>query len=304
MAGGWRRTAAGLALALWAGAAAAQVEIRRLPDGAPIDGVAGLVELARAHDLVVLGELHDNPAHHAFQAELAAALSPPGIALEMLPRAAEAAAVRLREAEAGGAEAPAALREEARAEDWAAWAGVLDAAPEAVAIGAGVAREDLRRAMAEGAAAAFGPEAARFGLDAPLPEGQRLAQEAEIFEAHCGALPREMIPGMAEAQRLRDAAFAEALLRAHAAGPGPALLVTGNGHARRDRGVPLHLAAAEPELRVLAVLTVERLPGDGDWRDALARWVPEGEAPPFDVLVVTPPHDRGDPCDAFRPKGG
>ncbi len=65
--------------------------------------------------------------------------------------------------------------------------------------------------MREGAAAVFGAAAARFGLDAPLPEDEQAAREAEQAEAHCGALPAEMLPGMVEAQRLRDAALARAV---------------------------------------------------------------------------------------------
>jgi uncharacterized iron-regulated protein len=102
--------------------------------------------------------------------------------------------------------------------------------------------------------------------------------------AHCGALPAEVLPGMVQAQRLRDAALARAVVQAHRATGGPVVLITGTGHARRDRGVPAVLAQAMPDLSVLSVGQME---GSA------------GADPPFDRWIVTPALPRGDPCDAF-----
>ena len=91
---------------------------------------------------------------------------------------------------------------------------------------------------------------------------------------------------MVEAQRLRDATLAEAVLAERAAVPGrPVVLITGNGHARRDRGVPALLARAAVGLEVLTIGQLESAP----------------EAPPpFDLWLVTAPAERSDPCDTFR----
>jgi uncharacterized iron-regulated protein len=169
--------------------------------------------------------------------------------------------------------------------DFAMYHPLFVAAPEARIYGAEMAREEVRRAVSEGAAAVLGEDAARFGLDVPLPDDEMAERVAEQAEAHCDALPVEMLPGMVEAQRLRDAALARAVLAALDATGGPVAVITGNGHARRDRGVPAYLQRARPGLVLLAVGQFEERP--------------EGE-PPFDAWRVTEPAERPDPCDAFR----
>jgi uncharacterized iron-regulated protein len=98
-------------------------------------------------------------------------------------------------------------------------------------------------------------------------------------------MPTDMLPGMVSAQRLRDAALAEAVLRAlDEVGP-PVAVITGTGHARKDWGLPAVLALAAPDLTVLSIGQMEADPG------------PEA---PFDLWLVSPPVERGDPCAAFR----
>ena len=118
-----------------------------------------------------------------------------------------------------------------------------------------------------------------------LPHDEQAAREAEEMGAHCDALPEAILPGFVEAQRLRDAALAEAALAALAAHGPPVAIITGNGHARRDWGVPALLAIAAPEVEVFALGEFEALP--------------EGTVP-FDLWTVADPVDRPDPCAAFR----
>lgn len=61
---------------------------------------------------------------------------------------------------------------------------------------------------------------------------------ADIRESHCGLLPDSQLPAMLAVQQQRDRRMAEALLAA----PQPSLLLAGAFHARKDLGVPLHLA--------------------------------------------------------------
>ncbi|MFT6061054.1 MAG: putative iron-regulated protein [Paracoccaceae bacterium] len=268
-------------------------EIRVLPGGGALS-FADLAARTAAADLVIVGEQHDDPAHQAMQAALIGAVHPGAVAFEMIPRAAESALADLR-----AAPSPAdALRVAAQWDRYAEWHRPVGAlAPDAPAIGAGLARADLRGAMKTSAAAVFDGDPAAFGLDAPLPANMQAAMEAEQIAAHCNAMPAAMAPAMVEAQRLRDAAFARALLRADdAAGDAPAFLITGNGHARRDRGSPAYL----PGRDLLVIGQINR-PAGGDWRDALASWQTPGAPPVFDIVIVTdPPPGRGDPCDAFR----
>lgn len=245
--------------------------------------MAALEQRLRDADVVILGERHDNPAHHRLQAGLIAALAPGGLAFEMVPRAKEDDANAAR---ASGADLGAALDwAKSGWPDWAMYAPLFTAAPGAAIAGGGVDRDTLRRAVKEGAAAAMGRDGARYGLDESPAEDVSADMIAEQKAAHCDALPDEMLPGMVEAQRLRDAAFADAALRLHEAGDAPVILITGNGHARNDRGAPLYLRRAAPGLRVLSVGLLEV---DGDVDASL-----------FDYIIHTETHDRGDPCEDF-----
>jgi uncharacterized iron-regulated protein len=165
------------------------------------------------------------------------------------------------------------------------YAPIFAAAPQARIYGGALDRAEVRRAFADGAAVVFGPEAARYGLDQPLTAQDQAAREALQQEAHCNALPPDMLPGMVAAQRLRDAALARAVVQALAETGGPVAVITGTGHVRHDHGIPAALALAAPEVSVLAVGQLEADPG----ADA-----------PFDLWVITDPVDRPDPCAAFR----
>ena len=117
---------------------------------------------------------------------------------------------------------------------------------------------------------------------------RQAAQEDLQQTAHCNALPAGALPGMVEAQRLRDAALARAIVAAHheaAEAEGPVIVITGNGHARPDWGVPALLANLPERLSVASVGQYEETAPD---------------SPPFADWIVTPAVERPDPCAAFR----
>ena len=250
-------------------------------DGEPLTEAA-MIERLKGADIVILGERHDNPAHHATQAGLVATLAPGGLAFEMVPEA-KSDAVNAARAEGGDL---AVVLDWANSgwPDWAMYEAIFDAAPEAAVAGGGVPRDVLRRSITEGAAKAMGARGERYALNTRFDKETNADILDEQDKAHCGALPRGMLPGMAEAQQLRDAYFADAALRLHEAGARPVVLITGNGHARVDRGVPLYLRRAAPELTVVSVGQVE---------------VPGGGSLPYDIEIFTEPFDRGDPCAKF-----
>lgn len=233
--------------------------------------------------IVILGEVHDNPLHHANQARAVAALRPAALVFEMLHP--DQAARATPEARTSQEALEAALGWNASGwPDFAMYYPIFAAAPEAAILGAALPREDVRRAMTDGAAAVFGAGADRFGLDRPLAEADQAAREAAQQVAHCNALPADLLPGMVAAQRLRDAAFARTALQALDQTGGPVVVITGTGHARKDEGIPAALALAAPGVSVLSVGQVEGNPGP----DA-----------PYDLWLVTVPTPRNDPCGGF-----
>lgn len=154
-------------------------------------------------------------------------------------------------------------------------------------IAANLSNADTTRIVRDGFAAVFDKETlAALGLDRPVATDWQSAQQTEIDAGHCHALPPAAWPRMADAQFARDAVMARTL-RQHA--ETGAVLLAGNGHVRRDLGVPRWLATDRG--RVLAVAFLE----DGD-----------DTTPPsaFDAVVRTPSIQRGDPCAGFERRAG
>ncbi len=245
--------------------------------------VEALAELP-AMDVLVLGEVHDNPVHHENQARAVAAVKPAAIVFEMLS---QDQANMVSDENRGDVDALAqALGWEGTGwPDFAFYHPIFLAAPEAAIFGGKTPRAVVRRAISEGAAAVFDGDAQDFGLVDELPEAQQTAREAIQREAHCNALPENLLPGMVQAQRLRDAGLAAGVLRAMERTGGPVVLITGNGHARRDWGATAMLEAVRPRLDVLSVAQFEAAPEKN---------------PPFDVHLITEPAIREDTCAVFN----
>jgi len=220
-------------------------------------------------DVVILGEVHDNPQHHRMQADAVSALQPRALVFEMLTPEQAARITPDNRADPG----LGALL------GWAAfgWPDFAMYQPILTASAAAV----YGAALPEGVETL--PEA-RWGLEQPLDPGDQAAREAEQAAAHCGALPADLLPRMVTIQRLRDAAFAATALQAFEDTGGPVVVITGTGHARRDTGIPAALALGAPGVRVLSVGQLEADPGP----DA-----------PYDLWLVAPPPPRPDPCAAF-----
>ncbi|WP_050604109.1 ChaN family lipoprotein [Ruegeria sp. 6PALISEP08] len=236
----------------------------------------------RGADVVILGEVHDNPRHHHVQAEALEAVSPSAVVWEMVT---EEGAQRLSQ------KAVSDPDELGRILKWAesGWPPLsmyysVFQASSAPVYGAMVPRTAARAAMERGAATALGADAARYGLTVPLPPEEQSAREADQLAAHCDALPAEMLPQMVAIQRLRDAVLARAVVRAMEETGGPVAVITGNGHARTDRGIPTYLARLQPGWKVVAVGQSEDGVIDGD----------------FDIVIDSPTIVREDPCAAFQ----
>lgn len=236
-------------------------------------------------DVTILGEVHDNGLHHLAQAAAIAAIKPKAVVFEML--SAEQAALITPELLLDQVALKAALKwDDFGWPDFALYYPVFSALGDAQIYGAARPRDQVRRAFGEGAAGVFGATGAKLlGLDLPLPEEQLARRAQEQFEAHCEAMPLEMMGGMVEAQRFRDAAFADVVLRAVETVGGPVVLIAGNGHARIDWAVPFMLTIAAPELSVLSVGMLEQ---------------PATDTPPYDVWLQTEAAEREDPCLAFK----
>lgn len=262
-----------------------------LVDGATGDAVATAELLRRvgSADLVLLGEVHDNPVAHAVRASLLRAFGPrrPAVVFEQFTATDGALALP-----APGDSLTGWLDRngfDRRGWRWPLHEPVVTAAlATARGIwGSNVSREALRSVVTDGEAAAPAP-LRQLMAQAPLDSAARAALDHDLIEGHCGRLPASMIPGMRLAQEVRDAAMTRALLEAGA--DGPSWLIAGNGHVRRDIAVPRILSRVAPAKRVLVVGLLERR------EDGTAPRAAERQR--YDLVIVTPRAVRPDPCAA------
>ncbi|WP_291729823.1 ChaN family lipoprotein [Leisingera sp. F5] len=238
-------------------------------------------------DVAVLGEVHDNSVHHQRQAMLLAELQPKAVVWEMIT-AEQAAALDPETLANASLTAQQLDWLNSGWPDFSLYAPVFAAAANARQYGAQVPRAEAAEALERGAAAYFGTEdAARFGLDQPLPEAEQAAREADQQVNHCNAMPVEMLPVLVDFQRLRDAALAKAADTALAETGGPVAVITGNGHARTDRGLAVYLARARPAVQIRSLGQSEGGQISGT----------------FDLLLDAGAASRPDPCLAFQSGG-
>ena len=253
--------------------------------------------LARAR-FVLLGEVHDNAGHHRLRRDLLAALvrdgRRPAIAMEQFDREHQPALQRVQNEPAPTPELmKTAGRVNAQGWNWFYYEPIIRLALDhrLPVFAANLSRADAFRVSTEGAAAVFGAAVvSALQLDQPLPDAARLKLDQVIEDGHCGKAPPNILPGIVAAQRARDAVMAHTL-QAHAS----AVLIAGNGHVRRDFGVPHYLAhyPQGDDVRVVGFIEV-----DAD-RSTPTDYVADG-ASEYDYVVFTPRTPRSDPCNDVR----
>ena len=143
---------------------------------------------------------------------------------------------------------------------------------------ANLSRRELRAMVAD---------AGRMSTLPPVSAALRHELEREMVDGHCGHRPDpKTLATMVDGQRARDARMAEVLARA----AGPTVLLAGNGHVRRDRGVLRYLADGGG---TVVIGLVEVRPGVVVPREyaSIAN---------YDFVFFTGRADREDPCLRFR----
>jgi uncharacterized iron-regulated protein len=272
-------------------------EERALPAPEAIDRLA-------AADVVILGEIHDNPDHHRLQARMLQAIVDrgrrPAVVFEMIPHdLQDTLDAHLRDSPGDADGLGRAVGWEERGwPDWSMYQPIADVAlRNHLAIRAGGLSQDLQRQLSrEGADALDRQDRQRLGLMHELPSEAAASLDEVLFRSHCDLLPRHVLPAMRLVQWARDGAMAEAIEQA--ANDGPVVLIAGAGHARRDWGVPAQLAARDARLDVATVALVEVTADMSDPGEYLPAGA--GLSPVYDLLVFTPRADRDDPCEALR----
>ncbi|MCE1118203.1 MULTISPECIES: ChaN family lipoprotein [Pseudomonas] len=209
-----------------------------------------LVERLASEPRVLVGEQHDNPDHHALQLWLLRALEsrrPQGsLLLEMLQPEQQPLVDALKQRRPLPEDLPKALAWQ-DGWDWTMYGPIVS---EALArpyplLSANLSPDEMRQAYRQ----PLSPSGARSNAATVLQ-----ALREQVRAGHCNLLPESQLPAMLAVQQQRDRRMAERLLSA----PQPALLFAGSYHARKDLGVPLHLAdlGATGESKVLLLAQV------------------------------------------------
>jgi len=244
--------------------------------------------------VVLLGEVHDNAQQHRLRLALLqrafAAGWRPAIAMEQFDRERQADIERARRERPGDAQHVIDLAAPRSARPGGGWNWDFYRPVVALAleydlplIAANLSNADTTRIVRGGFAAVFDSASlASLGLDRPMSDEWQLAQEREIDAGHCRELPPAMWPRLARAQFARDAVMADALGRHASRG---VVLLAGNGHVRRDIGVPRWLGVDQG--RVFTVAYLE----DDDASTPVAA---------FDATVRTAVAERDDPCAGLK----
>jgi uncharacterized iron-regulated protein len=252
----------------------------------------------------LLGEKHDNADAHALQSWAISALVArgrnPALVFEQLRRDQQGVLTSYQEKGDTGARAlgTALAWDKSGWPDWSLYEPLFALALEHhLPIFAGDLSKDdltlLRKPTLDDTPAA---DRQRFGLDMPPSQAQTASLVAELKASHCGYGSDSMFSRMVVVQWARDAQLAASLVDAaqHADG---AVLIAGSGHARTDRGAPLHLSHFDPFGAARAVAFLEVIEGVGDPQSYTEE---DGTTPPYDFIYFTPRVDEDDPCAPFR----
>ncbi|HEX8601873.1 MAG TPA: ChaN family lipoprotein [Pseudoduganella sp.] len=247
--------------------------------------IAGMQEAANPQ-VLLLGEVHDNPQGHKLRfEELKKRVDAgwhPVIAMEQFDHEDQPL---LDEAQKGCVDAGCVIRVmNKKGWDWQQYYPVIGLALDKhlPIVAVNLSRANASKVVRDGVTSAFDAKTvAEYRLGEPISADWRKAQENEIRTGHCNMLPDMMVPGMVNAQMARDIWMAK-LIRDQQ--PRDVVLIAGNGHVRKDIGVPRWLDAVGSKLTVKSIGYVEG----------------GGMKAQFDEVRAIPAQKRADPCAKFK----
>jgi uncharacterized iron-regulated protein len=266
-----------------------------------------MMQRLAAADVVFLGELHDDPEHHADQLKVLVDLTnagrPRAVAMEQFDRGEQEALDRARRDRPHDARFVAeAAGFNFKGWNWNLYEPIID---RTLAAGLPLIAANLSRKEASdivhGGTQSLSPERrVALALDRPLPPYAMDELHEAIAEGHCGQLPDDIVRGMVEAQRVRDAVISDTVMPYARRG---VVVIAGRGHARRDYGAPFYIAARDPQLDIVSVGMFET---DAHGRPNIERTEAEHAErgrPVFDFLWFAPAVTRGEPCPGSMAPG-
>ena len=247
-----------------------------------------LEQAMQGHRVVLLGEVHDNAAQHTLRVaalrELVVKGVRPAVAFEQFDQERQPDIDRARRVRPGDANYLIAQAKGRNEWQWQFYRPFVALALEydLPIIAANLSRDKAMHVAIDGWPAVFDARVQEeLKLDS-LPADFRRKHEDAIAAGHCNLLRAEELPALARAQIARDIIMARVIRPYVNRG---VVLLAGNGHVRRDIGVPFW-SAADAMRDAVSIGVLER----NDDTSA-----PE-DAADFDAYVITERASRADPC--------
>lgn len=264
---------------------------------------AALLARINASDVLLLGEVHDNPLHHEYQQKLLKARIESGARPALMMEQLDAETQPALDQALAGSDRDGVLNNVSaliKFTDWQLYQPLLTIAVDnkLPVIAANVSSQHLQPAIWRGYAAYDADELKRLAVEQVWNENRQNFLVRNMGGAHCGKLRDELREGMARSQRLRDAMMADSAVSSIARG---VVAIVGSSHARRDIGLPLYFAARAPAARIVSIGFVEVSQARTDPR-VYSNDSATGEAH-YDVIWFTPRVERADPCADFGKSG-
>lgn len=245
-----------------------------------------LVEILKSADFVLLGELHDNKVHHEIRGKLISRFADNRrtVVSEHFPAPNQVNFQSETKADL------VAAGFDAEGWDWPIHQSLYEQIKHKglSLVGGNLPKEEARRMFLQGVSSL--PERmAQTYTQSRLDETAERKLDHDLVEGHCGKLPEKYLLRMRFAQRMTDLSLTHNVLDRK-----PSLLIAGNGHVRRDYGVPQMLASIAPQLKVLNVGFLEQGSSTQDLLQSIA-----GQ---YDFIWITERAERKDPCENFKLK--
>ncbi len=243
-----------------------------------------LIERIKLHDFILLGEVHDEPLHHLRRASVIEALAglQPVVVAEQLEANQQVhfTGNLLNDVKLAGFDA--------NIWDWPVYLPLFTALEthKVRLIGGNLPITVVRNISKLGASAI--PQALNDQISqANLTTTGESQLIADLEAGHCGHLPKQYVPNFIFAQRARDASMLNTMLSMTRT---PVILLAGNGHVRKDYGIPTLLPAAVKQVVSIGLLQLDTLTPD-----QVHTYQQQ-----YDYVWLTGAVHHDDPCAAFK----
>ena len=246
-----------------------------------------LVNKIKGYDHILIGEVHDNPIHHERQAKIINSLGAQikSVIFEQLVDSQDAV---LNKYNKSAKKDYSKLEQELKwqATGWPAWKiyePVFDASYSsgATVIHGLFSKNKLMDIYRQGLKDSFNKNEILYDEAMTYPNDKKSTQLDVIFESHCKLMPRESLTRMLDIQIARDAYMAKRLLT----NKKPSVLISGNGHVRKDVGVP-HFLRDTKVVSIIQEEYEESAPSSPGKESRLTA----------DFVWYSKPHPREDQC--------